>query len=365
MAAEETPKLKSIVFCGGGSGGHLYPAIAIVEEISLRDPDCEFHFLTTGRDVEQRILADLTCSHSVHATVTARDVIRHPFASIKNLWSGYQHAREQLIERKPDCVIGCGGFGSVPGVLAARRLGVPILLLEQNVIPGRATSFLSRIACGTCVSFAETKALLPRAACTVWTGNPVRREIANLQPKAGTKSPTLLVLGGSQGAHAINQAVVKLVARERELFHDWRVIHQTGVTDADHVHDAYASIEQDSEVHPYMTDMASAYRDAELIVSRAGATSLAEISCAGIPAILIPYPHAAGNHQEKNAEWYVERHAAEMVLQPKLDQDFASVVGRLMSDEERRTKMGSMAKEISLPNAAQMVVNVLRKRLKS
>lgn len=355
--------LRSIVFCGGGSGGHLYPAIAIMQEIELRSPECQFHFLTTGRDVEQSILSNLKCSHSAYDSVTSRDLFKNPFTAIKRLWSGYRHAIDRFSQHRPDCVIGCGGYGSVPGVLAAKRLGIPVLLLEQNLIPGRATSLLSRIACGTCVSFAETKTLLPRKACSVWTGNPVRREIAELKPDPDSKANTILILGGSQGAHAINKAMEEIITNERELFHDWFVIHQTGVTDAEAVRQAYEQAGQTARVDAYIDDMAEVYRKANLVVSRAGATSLAEISCIGLPAILVPYPHAAANHQVHNAEWYVERHAARMILQESLTSELKSVLTEVVRDETQRETMSKMMREVSLPTAAQMVVSVLLKRI--
>jgi len=263
-------------------------------------------------------------------------------------------------------VIGLGGFACVPIVLAATRLGIPTILLEQNAIPGRAVRWLSRRVSTVCVSFDATLPLLPSRTRAVVTGNPVRSEIATLATNR-TRSPdltcTLLVLGGSQGAQPINQAMIEWSRTADPA--NLRIIHQTGAGQDEAVRTAYTERRINCEVAPFFTDMASLYRRATFGITRAGATTLAELACAGCPAILIPYPQAVDNHQLRNAELFTHSSAAQIVLQQATPVATANLLSQAInlwrSDPLVRFAAAEQMVKRSRPNAAANVAAILHK----
>jgi UDP-N-acetylglucosamine--N-acetylmuramyl-(pentapeptide) pyrophosphoryl-undecaprenol N-acetylglucosamine transferase len=278
-------------------------------------------------------------------------------------WSAYRAARRVLEEMRPAAVIGCGGFASVPPVLAASHAGVPILLLEQNASPGRATVWLARRAAGVCVAFEESVAELPRGVRIVITGNPVREEIAALAGErrgARDRVRTLLVLGGSQGAGSLNAAVSAACLKLAGELRGWRVIHQTGPGQEGPVLDGYAKWGIDAVVEPFLADMAGAYRAADVVISRAGATTLAELACAGLPAVLVPYPHAARDHQRHNAEALAHKGAAVCVIEQtdsiETVRILVQAVAPLLRGESQRSALSAAMRQRARPDAAQVVL---------
>lgn len=355
-------------FAGGGTGGHLTPGIAVAAELCARDSQCRIVFVGTGRPVESRIVADHGFEHRVLPIESMRTALRNPPRFLWRNMSAYRQARALLDELTPRAVIGLGGFASAPLVLATSRRNIPTLLLEQNVIPGRATRWLSKRASAVCSSFDETRDHLPHSANSIVTGNPVRPEIAALHANrrpAGLplRAPqTLLILGGSQGARAINDAIVSFVKREESKLAGWRIVHQTGVDQCEEVRRAYADSQVEHVVEPFFTDMASLYRDATLVVARAGATTLAELACAGCPAILIPYPHAAANHQWHNARAYESAGAAVIVTQRDDNSttgDLSSALTPLLYEPNRLVAMQAAMHSLAKPDAAERVAQTL------
>jgi UDP-N-acetylglucosamine--N-acetylmuramyl-(pentapeptide) pyrophosphoryl-undecaprenol N-acetylglucosamine transferase len=275
----------------------------------------------------------------------------------------------QLKANRPQLIVGLGGFASFPTCLAARSHGIPLALLEQNVVPGRSVRFLARRAGLVCGSFEETAAALGVSQNYVVTGNPVRSAIAALHSRAESSDDrqTLLILGGSQGAESLNTAVLGLL--ERGLMQRWGgpIVHQTGLADEARVREGYATSGVTATVSAFIDDLQPHYDAAALAIARAGATTLAELACAGCPAILLPYPHAADNHQLRNAQWYARQGAAIVVEQaPSAEATTAHLASAwepLSTNPVQRATMRLAMARCARPNAASAVVETLLNRL--
>jgi UDP-N-acetylglucosamine--N-acetylmuramyl-(pentapeptide) pyrophosphoryl-undecaprenol N-acetylglucosamine transferase len=259
----------------------------------------------------------------------------------------------------PQVVVGVGGYASVPLVIASRLLRVPTLLLEQNVIPGATNRILGRFAQCVCTSFRETATSFPRAR-VVCTGNPVREEVlAVAGTRAGRMVPSrlvLLIIGGSGGAHRLNVAGVEAVARLQRRSGNLRIVHQTGSADAEETRRRYAEMGVDAEVQPFFVDMAGLYAEADLVLCRAGATTIAELLVVGLPAILVPYPYAADDHQRRNAEAVKAAGAATLILDHDLTPErLAGELARLLDDAEERRRMAGAAGALGRPEASRLV----------
>jgi len=381
------------VFAGGGSGGHLFPAIAVARELRTRWPDCEITFVGSSRTVEGHILGGEPFDRRVIPAAATTDLKRNPLRFAWRHWQGYRDALRWLREIRPRVVIGCGGYASVPAALAANRLGIPLVLLEQNVVPGRATSWLARRARAVCTSFEATAGHLPRGTRVEFTGNPLRAEIAALvtrlperagwpgleqretpaethpgfpldQPRPRQSSlqnnsgPTLVVLGGSQGAASVNAIVVDFVSEHIDTLAGWRVLHQTGAHDESAVRERYRKLSFDADVHAFLSDMAAAYGRADLVISRAGATTLAELACAKLPAILIPYPRSVRDHQRLNAEAFTRTGAA-VIATDGSPSELAAALLPLLADPERRRAMSARMAALARTDATQRVAEVV------
>jgi len=262
---------------------------------------------------------------------------------------------------RPQVVVGVGGYASVPLVIAARLLRVPTLLLEQNVIPGATNRILGRFAQRVCTSFRETATSFPGAR-VVCTGNPVREEVLAVAAARAARSSSappramLLVVGGSGGAHRLNVATVEAVARLGSRGREIRIVHQTGAADAAETQRRYGEIGADAEARPFFTDMAALYEKADLVLCRAGATTIAELLIVGLPAILVPYPYAADDHQRRNAEAVQAGGAATLILDRDLSPErLADELVRLLDDADRRQQMGAAARALGRPEASRLV----------
>ncbi len=352
-------RIMRLVITGGGTGGHLFPGIAVAEALMTELPGSEVLFVGTDRQVDNRVLgqrpfktATLKCQglkgKSISAVVAA--LIQLPMALLK--------AIAVLHKFKPDLVMGVGGYVTGPVVLAAKLLGIPSCVHEQNSVPGLANKLLGRFADRIFLSIPGSEVYFPSGR-TVLTGNPVRTEIlASQGRREETEGPVLLVMGGSQGAHKLNSLVVDGLCRVAdELPAGFKVIHQTGRIDEESVAKSYAAEGINSEAKAFIDDMADVYRQADLVVSRAGATSLAEICVLGKPSILIPFPYAADNHQEHNAMMVVNSGGAIMHLESELDSsELVTDVLRIISDPVTMKQMGVGAREVSFPEASSAIV---------
>ena len=353
----------SIIVAGGGTGGHLFPGIAIAREFMARNAESRVLFVSTGRPLELEILARAGFPHE---RIKAEGIKgRGLFAKMRALSKipGSIWGALGVIRRfAPDLVVGVGGYSSGPVVVAARLCGVKCVLQEQNILPGITNRMLARWVDRIYVSFEATRFSVRRAP-VILTGNPVRKEIADAggdidESRAdGASRPfRLLVLGGSQGAHSINQAMAD-AAMHIGGIGSVHVVHQTGAQDEETVRAAYEEQGISAEVRAFFDDMPELYRMADLIVCRAGATTVAEISAVGKPAVFIPFPHAADNHQELNARTLAAAGAAEIILEKGLDgESLADRIRWLAGHPEVLEGMAGCARRLGRPDAAADIV---------
>lgn len=348
-----------MVVAGGGTGGHLFPGIAVAGEFSARNTSSRILFVGAGRSMEKEALA---LAGYPQRTITiegikgmglwarARAAMKIPGALFRSVGI--------LADARADLVVGVGGYAAGPVALAAWLKGIPMVLCEQNTVPGITNRMLFPFAKRIYVSFEDTRGKIDPAKKRI-TGNPVRHQfLAASAIDAGRKEPfTILVAGGSQGAHAINLAVMDALPRIRRR-PTLRVVHQTGAADLEAVTAAYLKAGIDAEVKAFFQDMASRYGRADLVVCRAGATTVAELTAMGKPALLIPYPFAADNHQELNARAMVDRGAAQMVPERNLTGgDLARRIDRLMASPDQLATMASRSRELGKPDAARAIVD--------
>jgi len=351
-----------IVIAGGGTGGHLFPGVAIAEELRAREPGAEITFVGTKRGIEVRVLPDLgwpleLIEVSGLKTVGVLGMLRGLIRVPRALWQ----ARRLLKRLAPDAVIGVGGYASGPVVLAARWRGIPTAICEQNSIPGVTNKLLGRVVRAVFLSFEGSKRFFKPAKIAM-TGNPVRRELVQrllaAPPPVADDGPVhVLVSGGSLGAVAVNELAAQalaMLAKERPL----AIVHQTGEKDLEATKRRYAKAGVDADCHAFIKDMAAAYQAAALVIGRAGATTVAELAIAGKPAVFIPYPFAADNHQELNAREMAEQGAALMLRQAELTPaKLADALRPLLADPARRAAMGAVMKTLAKPGAAAAIVD--------
>ncbi|QDT37982.1 undecaprenyldiphospho-muramoylpentapeptide beta-N-acetylglucosaminyltransferase [Stratiformator vulcanicus] len=352
----------TFLFAGGGSGGHLMPGLAVAHQIRASLPHSRIIFVGSGRAIESTVLAHSGFEHLSLPLEPSTSLRGNPVRFAYKNGKALQAAVRLLREKSPAAVIGLGGYASVPLVAAASMTGVRRILMEQNIVPGRATSWLSRTASLVCTSFEETAELLPRSVATQCTGNPVDQTVAALHAQSFGRSRTsILVLGGSQGARGVNQLALVAAERLRDRLAGWRIIHQTGSADVEMVRDRYQTLGIDAEVRAFFNDLPEHYRSAGFAVTRAGATSLAELACAAVPAICIPYPGAIRDHQTKNALHLAKYGAADVISERSETATGAitAAMERLLSDAAKRRKMAAAMAKLARPNASQRVCEAI------
>jgi UDP-N-acetylglucosamine--N-acetylmuramyl-(pentapeptide) pyrophosphoryl-undecaprenol N-acetylglucosamine transferase len=352
-----------VVIAGGGTGGHLFPGIAVARELLARRPGTEVSFAGTARGIEARVLPregfelDLIRSGGIKGKSIAgraRGASLLP-ASVWDAWN-------IVARRRPHLVIGVGGYSSGPVVLMAALRGVPTMVLEQNAVPGLTNRLLAPVVRAAAVTFDSTRRYFKGKAFV--SGNPVRPEfLESVGPLTGAGADeqssiaSVLVFGGSQGAHAINVAMVE-AAPELAAGPPLRLTHQTGERDVEMVRTAYRKAGIPAEVEPFLFDMGERLRHADVIVCRAGATTLAEIAAAGRAAILIPLPTATDDHQRKNAEALAATGAADLLLQSEATGSvLARHVQALAGNREARTRMEQAVRALARPDAAKVIVD--------
>ena len=356
---QKTWRPLNVVVAGGGTGGHLFPGIAVAGEFSARNAHSRILFVGAGGPMEKKALALAGYPQRTIAIegIKGRGLWARTRAAMKIPGALFRSAGI-LADAGADLVVGVGGYAAGPVALAAWIRGIPMVLCEQNTVPGITNRMLFPLAKRIYVSFEDTRGKIDPAKKR-FTGNPVRRQIlAASTIDAGGKEPfTILVAGGSQGAHAINRAVMDALPRIGRCT-TLRMVHQTGAADLEAVTAAYAKAGIDAEVKPFFQDMASRYGRADLVVCRAGATTVAELTVMGKPALLVPYPFAADNHQELNARAMVDRGAAQMVLERNLTgADLARRIDRLMTSPDRLAAMASRSRKLGKPDAARAIVD--------
>jgi UDP-N-acetylglucosamine--N-acetylmuramyl-(pentapeptide) pyrophosphoryl-undecaprenol N-acetylglucosamine transferase len=312
---------KRVVIAGGGTGGHLYPGIALAKALKRHNMDIEISFVGTQKGIEAKVLPreGFELKTIFSAGLLGKKRVSRWMSWVK-LPIGTAQSMCFLIKKRPDLVVGVGGYASGPLVLSAWILRVPILIHEQNSIPGLTNKWLGKIADKVAVSFKDSAKYFRKEKVEV-TGNMIREEFCQPRetfPKGPTGIFRVLVLGGSQGAHSINVAMMEALESLASKRGDIHITHQTGENDFETVKQEYENSGLSHDVRPFIDDMAEQYRKASLVVCRAGATTLAEVTACGKVSVLIPYPHAAHNHQEKNARILNSANAGELVLDREL-----------------------------------------------
>jgi UDP-N-acetylglucosamine--N-acetylmuramyl-(pentapeptide) pyrophosphoryl-undecaprenol N-acetylglucosamine transferase len=349
-----------VMIAGGGTGGHLFPGIAVARELLSRRPDAQISFAGTARGIEARV---------VPREGFALDVIRSGGLKGKSIGdrargaslvpAGLLDAWRLLSRRRPDLVIGVGGYSSGPVVLVAALRGIATMLLEQNAVPGLTNRLLARVVRRAAVTFESTQSFFGSKAFV--SGNPVRPEFLSAaapRTESASDDTRILVFGGSQGAHAINMAMVEAAAQLAAGGSHLRLTHQTGERDVEMVRAAYRQARLSADVEPFLYDMGRQLGRADVVVCRAGATTLAEIMAAGKAAILVPLPTATDDHQRKNAEALARVGAADVLVQSELTgRSLADRILSLVRDRERRARIAAAARSLARPDAATVIVD--------
>lgn len=355
--------LDRVVLTTGGTGGHIFPALAVGAELKHRNPDCDILFM--GANGPEKELAP---AHDLKFVgLAARGVMGRGLSAKLGgiLWvaKGIMTARSELKKFKPQVVIGFGGYTGFCPVLAARIMGIPAAVHEQNSVPGMTNRILGKFVNRIFLSFDDTRNMIP-AQKSVRTGNPVRKEIFSARKRAHNPDSAkhLLVLGGSQGARAVNDAIIGMLPKLMKQ--GVKLVHQCGATEEERVKEAYRAAGADPDmVRGFMDDMAAAYAWADLAVCRSGASTVFEIAAAGVPAIFVPFPHATHDHQTMNARALETSGAAELVMQDDIAK-LSQTILALFDDEPRLVLMAKKAAGFAAPDAATDIVTGLEELAK-
>lgn len=356
------------LIAAAGTGGHIYPGIAVAKEILRRDPKSKVRFVGTARGLETKLVPKAGFELSIIESAGLKSVgAVARLRGVAMLPRSFYAARRLIREFQPDIVVGAGGYVSGPVLLTAALVNVPTLVMESNALPGWTNRRLARFVDKAAVSF-ETSLIFFRGKGVV-TGNPVRREFFEIparEREAGRFS--ILVFGGSQGAHAINEAMVASLPQLQSLRSALRITHQTGEADFELVRAGYkdAGWAEQADVRRYIDDMVASFADADLVICRAGATTTAELIAAGKAAIMIPFPLAADDHQRKNAEALEAEGAARMILQQDLNgARLAHEIESLTQSPAVIRKMEEASRKLARGNAAAAAVDLMEELIES
>ncbi|MDH3624583.1 MAG: undecaprenyldiphospho-muramoylpentapeptide beta-N-acetylglucosaminyltransferase [Myxococcales bacterium] len=359
--------IERIMVAGGGTGGHLFPGLAVIEELRRRIPSLEVRFVGTARGIEARILPGRGESLDLlEVTPLKGQGLGARFTSLARIPGAMMQASSLVRSFQPDLVLGVGGYASGPVLLAASLSGLSTAVLEQNAHVGMTNRLLSRFVDRAYITFDHTAEVFGRTKSRL-TGNPVRREFVEHARRAladpegfESRARSILVLGGSQGARKLNEDVPRALAKADLADRGLRVVHQTGESMRDEVEETYETLGIDAQVVTFIDEMAKAYSGAALVVARAGATTLAELCAIGRPSILVPFPFAADDHQAKNASALEDQGASICIRESELEANaLGTLVAALLDDPARRQAMSLAARKHGRPDAAAMIVDDL------
>ncbi len=352
--------MRKLLIAGGGTGGHLFPGIAIAKAFMSKSPTHKVLFVSTGNAFECRTLSQAGFEHrSIRSEGIKGYGFLKKIQAIVKIPKSIAQSLRIILQFKPDLVLGVGGYSSGPVLIAAWLMMIPIVLQEQNTLPGMTNRILAWFANRIYLSFEGSARYFNRFlhGKLRFVGNPVREEILASQVCKTEKNRrfTVLILGGSQGAHAINLAVIESL-QYLENKQQYFFIHQTGIADETAVTKAYADYGIRSMVNAFFEDMGNCYRQADMVIARAGATTVAEISAVGKAAIFIPYPFAADNHQMLNAESLADHHAAEIIVEKELNgRILAEKIRYYASEPEKLALMSASSRFLGKPHAANVI----------
>jgi UDP-N-acetylglucosamine--N-acetylmuramyl-(pentapeptide) pyrophosphoryl-undecaprenol N-acetylglucosamine transferase len=351
-----------LLVAGGGTGGHVFPGVALAEEVVTRHPRNDAVFVGTARGLEARVvpqagypieLIDVKGLKGKGIVGALLNLLLLPRAFVES-W--------RILRRwQPDMVVGVGGYASGPVVLMAWLMRIPTAVQEQNAAAGFTNRVLGRFVQAAFTAFPEAAAQFPRRK-VFQLGNPIRKQLMDnyMRPEVEHERPRVLVFGGSQGAHALNMRVIEALPHLADLRDRVRFTHQTGARDRDQVEQGYRACGFEPDVREFINDMSAAYAQSDLVVCRAGATTLAELTVCKKPAILVPFPAAADNHQVKNAQSLADAGAAVMLEERDLTGELlAGEIRRILSSPEQRDAMARAAGRLGSPQAAKEIGDVI------
>lgn len=358
-----------IVISGGGTGGHIYPALALIREIKKETKDAEFLYIGTTTGLESKLVPRENIPfRSIHITGFKRKLSFENVKTINRFLKGVRDSKKILKEFNADVVIGTGGYVCGPVVYAAAKMKIPTIVHEQNSVPGLTNKFLSRYVNKVAICFEEAKHHFP-VNKVVFTGNPRATEVlgqdgirGRLSVGLGSVLPSVLIFGGSRGARPINEAVVKALSDFSQK--PYQVLYITGDVHYDAVKKETERVgsPQNVVIKPFIHNMPEVLAGMDLVVSRAGATTLAEITSLGIPSILVPSPYVTNNHQEKNARSLSDHGAAELLLEKDLNaKSLVEHIDRILLDKEKLAAMKTMAQEMGVPDSAKRLFDMIKK----
>jgi UDP-N-acetylglucosamine--N-acetylmuramyl-(pentapeptide) pyrophosphoryl-undecaprenol N-acetylglucosamine transferase len=353
-----------VILAGGGTGGHVIPALAIAQQLR-KEFSADVLFIGTPRGMENRLVPaagfDLKL---VQVGALNRVSLATRLRTLSDLPRAVRSASQMLADFQADVVIGVGGYASGPAMAAAILKRIPTIAFEPNVVPGFANRRIVRWVTIAAVQFEQTGKYFRKYQVT---GVPVRSAFFEIVPRPPDATPpTLLIFGGSQGAHAINAAAIEALPQLRAKVSGLRIIHQTGERDYNDARAAYDKSGIDAEVSAFITDMPAIFARADVLVCRAGASTVGEITAAGKPALFIPFPRAADDHQKVNAQALVRAGAAVLLEESRLTPDrLVETVASLFANRPQLEQMGQAAKKLSHPNAAQDVAKMAAELVRS
>lgn len=366
----DTNKEKTILISGGGTGGHIYPAVAIAQEYLRRYPTRQVIYIGKTGGREEQVVAKTNLPiqfHGISAQGIQRRISPALFTAVYRTMVGFMQAMKIVKKTNPSVVIGTGGYVSATAVFSAQLSGIPTLIHEQNAFPGLTNRILGKRAKIIATAYSELENYFPKNKIRI-TGNPVRKEFLNLNKEGGLREfgfssnvPTLLIFGGSQGAMAINQAIIGALDYFNQKNMNLQVILQTGEKGYDEIASRVRNFQSlKIIVQPYLFKIQDAFAAADLVISRSGAISLSEIAVAGLPSILIPYPYATANHQEKNARAFENAGAARVLLEKELTPEkLVQEIINILNDEQLRKNMSTQSKLLAKPDAAKDLCDLI------
>lgn len=349
-----------VLIAAGGTGGHIYPGIAVANEIMRRDPENEILFVGTARGLEKKIVPENGFQLSLINSSGLKNVgVVGKVKGLSVLPRSFLEARKIIRQFRPHVVVGAGGYVSGPVLLMAAIMGLPTLVMDSNALPGFTNRQLARFVDKAALTFEEALPFFGKKG--IVTGNPVRREFFEVPAKPRSEEFHLLIFGGSQGARAINNAMVDALKDLAGFEGQLTITHQTGEGDFEKIRAAYNdSVFSNAEVRPFISDMFVEFARTDLIICRAGATTCAELGAAGKASIMVPLPTAADDHQRKNAEALVRAGASKMILQTDLTGPMmADEIRRLIDSPDEIDRMEAAARKLGREDAAEKTADII------
>lgn len=362
-----------VLISGGGTAGHINPGIAIAKYIKSKNPDCEIIFIGTQKGLETKLVPRENFELKlIKVRGFKRKLSVDTLVAIKELFQGLHEARSIIKQFKPDIVIGTGGYVCGPVVFNAATMGIPTLIHEQNAFPGVTNKLLSRFVDKVAISFKESEKFFKNKKKVVFTGNPIRSELLNTDRKAAREKlkiekdkPLVVIFGGSRGAEPINNAVSELISSHKDE-NSFHMLFATGEAQYDKIVKRLGNYSSKYiNVVPYIYDMADVMAAADLVVCRAGAITLSELTALGVPAILIPSPYVTANHQEYNARALEKQGAGIVILEKNLNHNLLyEQINYLLKDRNKLKEMAENSKNMGITNASEKIYGIIEELLK-